>query len=73
MRSIVGWALLGAFLAVVGLACGGNQPWPGVQSAGSGCIDPCGAMTCPAGTHCAWNGQCQPRCDTDPPPTGWKP
>jgi len=67
------WVALALALAGGALACGGKPAWPAAQNPGSGCIDPCAAMTCPTGSRCAWNGQCQPRCEADLPPTNWKP
>ncbi|HXJ19009.1 MAG TPA: hypothetical protein VMT03_02165 [Polyangia bacterium] len=67
------WMFVVLAFGAGGLACGGSPAWTIPQNPGSACMDPCATMTCPGGTHCAWNGRCQPRCDVDGPPNGWKP
>ncbi len=73
----MGFARTMRWMVVLGLAAGvlgcADHPAWSARNPGSGCIDPCGAMGCPTGTHCVYNGQCQPRCDVDPRPGSWKP
>jgi hypothetical protein len=66
------WIVLALAWGAGGLACGGKPAWPSARNPGD-CLDPCQAMVCPAGSHCAWDAQCRPRCDADGPPRSWKP
>lgn len=52
-------------LALVSLltGCSGKTPPP---AAPSGCGDRCGAMTCPGGTACTMDGNCNARCEPQP-------
>jgi hypothetical protein len=63
--------LVGGLLG--GMGCNPSPMWPKAQNPGPDCVDPCGAMTCPDGNRCVWNGRCQPRCEPAPTSSSWKP